>query len=107
MLKELADKVPREFAEETTSRDAARIAEAGQDRREAVRRTRLRRGAYGQRYDNAAPRRHQDDICSSRGLVTKARTRCGPRDAADQDSFGGLKPEQMELLADVFGGVFG
>ena len=67
--------------------------------------TRLRRGAYGQRYDNG--QRH--DGVGARALRFPAQTLTkGPETLWDAPGmqrikipFGGLTPEQMEVLADV------
>ncbi|MDQ2696552.1 MAG: nitrite/sulfite reductase [Pseudomonadota bacterium] len=66
--------------------------------------TRLRRGAYGQRYDNG--QRH--DGVAPRTLAFPAPTLKGPETLWDAPGmqrikipFGGLNPQQMDVLADV------
>ncbi|MEK6235985.1 MAG: nitrite/sulfite reductase [Planctomycetales bacterium] len=66
--------------------------------------TRLRRGVYGQRYDNG--QRH--DGKESRKLAYEEKTTKGPNTMWDAPGmmrikipFGGLNPEQMETLADM------
>lgn len=66
--------------------------------------TRLRRGVYGQRYDNG----QRDDGTGSKHLAFAERTTKGPNTVWDAPGmmrikvpYGGLTPEQLETLADL------
>jgi len=103
---QLADKVPRELAEEIDVYETQlELRKLGKIDEKLFAETRLRRGAYGQRYDNG--QRH-DGIKTQHLLFPAASLTKGPDTMWDAPGmqrikipFGGLNPEQMELLADV------
>jgi sulfite reductase (ferredoxin) len=103
---QLADKMPRELAEEIDVYETQlELRKLGKIDEKLFAETRLRRGAYGQRYDNG--QRH-DGIKTQQLQFPAASLTKGPDTMWDAPGmqrikipFGGLNAEQMELLADV------
>ena len=101
----LADKVPADLAAEIDVFENE-IALKRQDRIDdrVFAETRLRRGVYGQRYDNG----HRHDGLQTRELDFPEKLTKGPDTAWDAPGmqrikipFGGLNAEQIEVLADL------
>ncbi len=101
----LADRMPAAFAEEIDIFESQILLKrAGKVDDKLFAETRLRRGIYGQRYDNG--QRH--DGVAQRTLSYPSGLTKGPETLWDAPGmqrikipFGGLNPEQMEVLADV------
>jgi sulfite reductase (ferredoxin) len=101
----LGDKVPTDLAAEIDvfeNEIALKLQDRIDDRIFAE--TRLRRGVYGQRYDNG----HRDDGLQTRELTFPTQLSKGPDTAWDAPGmqrikvpFGGLNAEQIEVLADL------
>jgi sulfite reductase (ferredoxin) len=102
----LADKMPRALAEEIDVYETQmELRKLGKIDEKLFAETRLRRGAYGQRYDNG--QRH-DGTKTQQLKYPHASMTKGPETMWDAPGmqrikipFGGLTPEQLELLADV------
>src|SRR5437763_6269485 len=100
----IADKLPKALAKEIDLFEAQiALRKAGRIDEKVFAETRLRRGAYGQRYDNG--QRH--DGFDTRTLAYPAVTK-GPDTFWDAPGmqrikvpFGGLKPDQMMVLAEL------
>src|SRR5437016_8215305 len=100
----LQGRIPEDWGREIDSFEAQmRLRKAGKIEEKVFAETRLRRGAYGQRYDNG--KRH--DGLQSRELAYSAMTK-GPDTFWDAPGmqrikipFGGLNPTQMRALADL------
>jgi sulfite reductase (ferredoxin) len=94
---QLADEIDK-FATEITLRKQGKLDE------KIFAETRLRRGCYGQRYDNG----HRHDGIRSQELHYPADLTKGPETLWDAPGmqrikipFGGMNPEQMDVLADL------
>ncbi len=102
--KQLGDAVPTQWGQEIDSfENQIELKKAGKIDDKVFAETRLRRGAYGQRYDNG--QRH--DGIQTRKLPYPAMTK-GPDTFWDAPGmmrikvpFGGLNPAQMRVLADL------
>src|ERR1041385_1578722 len=102
----LADKLPRALGDEIDVYETQlELRKLGKIDEKLFAETRLRRGAYGQRYDNG--QRH-DGIKTQHLQFPAASLTKGPDTMWDAPGmqrikipFGGLNPEQMELLADL------
>src|SRR5262245_52972613 len=100
----LADRVPQNWAKEVELYEAQMaLRKLGKIEEKVFAETRLRRGSYGQRYDNG--QRH--DGITTQKLPYSANTK-GPDTFWDAPGmqrikipFGGLKPEQMVVLAEL------
>ena len=101
----LAGILPRQLAEEIDTFETE-ISLRSQDKvdEKVFAETRLRRGVYGQRYDNG--QRH--DGSQSRQLPYADKVTKGPNTVWDAPGmqrikipYGGMTPEQLELLADL------
>jgi sulfite reductase (ferredoxin) len=100
----LADRIPAQLGEEIDSFEAQiALRKSGKIEEKVFAETRLRRGAYGQRYDNG--QRH--DGIQTRKLDYPPGTK-GPDTVWDAPGmqrikipFGGLSPEQMVVLAEL------
>ncbi|MBV8804424.1 MAG: nitrite/sulfite reductase [Sinobacteraceae bacterium] len=101
----LTDRTPVELAREIDVFEGQiELKKQGKIEDKLFAETRLRRGAYGQRYDNG--QRH--DGITHRSLPFPAEGTKGPETVWDAPGmqrikipFGGLNPEQMDVLADV------
>src|SRR5690349_23051067 len=101
---QLAGQMPTQLADEIDAFEAQMLLrKAGKIEEKVFAETRLRRGSYGQRYDNG--RRH--DGISTQDLGYQQLTK-GPDTFWDAPGmqrikipFGALVPEQMEVLADL------
>src|SRR5215472_3328898 len=101
----LADLMPADLAREIDVFEGQlELKKQGKIEDKLFAETRLRRGAYGQRYDNG--QRH--DGISHRSLSFPGQGTKGPETVWDAPGmqrikipFGGLNPDQMDLLADV------
>src|SRR5215471_16959944 len=101
----LADRMPFDLAREIDVFEGQiELKKQGKIEDKLFAETRLRRGAYGQRYDNG--QRH--DGISHRSLPFPGRGTKGPETVWDAPGmqrikipFGGLNPAQMDVLADV------
>jgi sulfite reductase (ferredoxin) len=102
----LADSMPRDLADEIDVYETQmELRKLGKIDEKLFAETRLRRGAYGQRYDNG--QRH-DGTKTQQLKYPQAGLTKGPETMWDAPGmqrikipFGGLSPEQLELLADV------
>ncbi len=102
----LAGKLPAALAEEIDAYETQlELRKLGKIDEKLFAETRLRRGAYGQRYDNG--QRHDGLKTQPLGYPHKDLTK-GPETLWDAPGmqrikipFGGLNPEQLEVLADV------
>ena len=102
----LADKMPADLAQEIDVYETQlELRKLGKIDEKLFAETRLRRGAYGQRYDNG--QRH-DGIKTQQLKYPHVELTKGPETMWDAPGmqrikipFGGLNPEQMETLADV------
>jgi ferredoxin-nitrite reductase len=102
----LAGRMPADLAEEIDIFETQiELRRLGKIDEKIFAETRLRRGAYGQRYDNG--QRHDGIRTQQLGYPNPALTK-GPETMWDAPGmqrikipFGGLNPEQLELLADV------
>src|ERR1041385_5801255 len=102
---QLADKVPRELSEEIDVYETQlELRKLGKIDEKVFAETRLRRGAYGQRYDNG--QRH--DGMASRKLSYSEKPTKGPGTMWDAPGmlrikvpFGGLNPKQLEVMAEL------
>jgi len=100
----LGDRIPADWGQEIdTFEHQIHLRKAGKVEEKVFAETRLRRGAYGQRYDNA--QRH--DGLKTQKLPYSALTK-GPDTYWDAPGmqrikvpYGGLNPEQMIVLADL------
>src|SRR5829696_7249094 len=100
----LGNSVPEQLAKEIDAFEAQiALRKLGKIEEKVFAETRLRRGAYGQRYDNG--KRH--DGLAQQSLPYPTLTK-GPDTFWDAPGmqrikipFGALNPEQMELLADI------
>jgi len=101
----LADRLPADLAEQIDTFETE-IELRGQDKvdEKVFAETRLRRGVYGQRYDNG--QRH--DGSQSRPLPYAEKVTKGPGTVWDAPGmqrikipYGGMTPEQMETIADL------
>src|SRR5947207_11954469 len=106
----LAGQIPEQLARETDQFEAQiALRKLGKIDEKVFAETRLRRGAYGQRYDNG----HRHDGITTQDLSYPSRLADGPLtkgpdtmwDAPGMQRikipYGALKPEQMEVLADL------
>ena len=102
---QLANVIPAQLAEEIDTFETE-IALRSQDKvdEKVFAETRLRRGVYGQRYDNG--QRH--DGTESKTLPYDDKITKGPNTVWDAPGmqrikipYGGMTPEQLELLADL------
>ncbi len=101
----LSDRIPPELAREIDLFEGQiGLKKQGKIEDKLFAETRLRRGAYGQRYDNG--QRH--DGITHRSLPFAAQATKGPETVWDAPGmqrikipFGGLNPDQMDVLADV------
>ena len=102
---QLADKIPADLAEEIDTFETE-ISLRSQDKvdEKVFAETRLRRGVYGQRYDNG--QRH--DGTESKPLAYEDKITKGPNTVWDAPGmqrikipFGGMTPEQLECMADL------
>jgi sulfite reductase (ferredoxin) len=101
----LSDRIEPQWAEEIDAFEAqAELRRQGKLEEKVFAETRLRRGVYGQRYDNG--KRH--DGVAERDLPYAERPTKGPDTVWDAPGmqrikipYGGLSPEQMEVLADL------
>ena len=101
----LADRMPADLAREIDLYEGQiELKKAGKIEDKLFAETRLRRGSYGQRYDNG--QRH--DGLPQRALPYPTPGTKGPETVWDAPGmqrikipFGGLNPDQMEVLADV------
>ncbi len=102
---QLSGRIEPPWAEEIDAFEAqAELRRQGKLEEKVFAETRLRRGVYGQRYDNG--KRH--DGVAERDLPYAERPTKGPDTLWDAPGmqrikipFGGLSPEQMEVLADL------
>ncbi len=102
---ELAERMDPQWAEEIDAfENQAELRRQGKLEEKVFAETRLRRGVYGQRYDNG--KRH--DGIAERDLAFEQRPTKGPDTVWDAPGmqrikipYGGLSPEQMEVLADL------
>src|SRR5216684_2201299 len=102
----LSDRLPADLAQEIDIYETQlELRRLGKIDEKLMAETRLRRGVYGQRYDNA--QRH-DGIKTQHLQFPAAPLTKGPDTMWDAPGmqrikipFGGLTPEQLELLADV------
>src|SRR5213595_1680780 len=100
----LGNSIPEQLAKEIDAFEAQiSLRKLGKIEEKVFAETRLRRGTYGQRYDNG--RRH--DGVKTQELSYQALTK-GPDTMWDAPGmqrikipFGGINPEQMRLLADL------
>jgi len=102
---QLADKIPADLAEEIDTFETE-ISLRSQDKvdEKVFAETRLRRGVYGQRYDNG--QRH--DGSESKPLPYEEKITKGPNTVWDAPGmqrikipYGGMTPEQLECMADL------
>lgn len=102
---QLGDKIPAQMAEEIDTFETE-ISLRSQDKvdEKVFAETRLRRGVYGQRYDNG--QRH--DGTESQALPYEDKITKGPNTVWDAPGmqrikipYGGMTPEQLECLADL------
>ena len=101
----LADRMPADLAREIDLYEGQiELKKAGKIEDKLFAETRLRRGSYGQRYDNG--QRH--DGLTQRALPFPTPATKGPETVWDAPGmqrikipFGGLNPDQMDTLADV------
>ena len=101
----LAEQVPPQLAEEIdTFETEIDLRSQGKADEKVFAETRLRRGVYGQRYDNG--QRH--DGQQSKQLPFDEKVTKGPNTVWDAPGmqrikipYGGLSPEQMEVLAEL------
>ena len=104
--KQLADAIPAELASEIeTFESQVTLRSKGKIDEKVFAETRLRRGVYGQRYDNG--QRHDGTGTRNLDFPTGRETK-GPDTIWDAPGmmrikipFGGLTPDQMEVLADL------
>lgn len=104
--KKLADKIPPDLAKEIQEFETTlELRKEGKVGEKLFAETRLRRGAYGQRYDNGL--RH-DGIAQKELAYDRTRETKGPNTLWDAPGmqrikipYGGLTPNQLELLADL------
>ena len=104
--KQLADKIPAQLAEEIDVFESQiQLKRQGKVDDKLFAETRLRRGVYGQRYDNGL--RH-DGVAQQTLQFPSAELTKGPETLWDAPGmmrikipFGGLTPEQMDVLADL------
>lgn len=102
---QLSDKMPEEFAHEIDVFETQiELKKQGKIDDKLFAETRLRRGAYGQRYDNG----HRHDGVEARELKFPSAATKGPDTLWDAPGmqrikipYGGMTPEQMEVLADT------
>ena len=103
----LAGRMPPDLAEEIDIFETQiELRKQGKIEERVFAETRLRRGAYGQRYDNG--QRH-DGVASRRARRTRpassprAPRRCGTRPGMQRIKipFGGMTPEQLDVLAEL------
>ncbi|MEE4377274.1 MAG: nitrite/sulfite reductase, partial [Candidatus Competibacteraceae bacterium] len=102
----LADRIPAELAREIDMFETQlELKQQGKIEDKLFAETRLRRGVYGQRYDNG--QRH-DGIAHQRLSFPSGELTKGPETLWDAPGmmrikipFGGLNPEQMDVLADL------
>src|SRR5438094_5851398 len=100
----LEGKIAEQLAKEIDAFEAQiSLRKLGKIEEKVFAETRLRRGAYGQRYDNG----HRHDGITTQDLPYPALTK-GPDTMWDAPGmqrikipFGGLNPEQMEVLAEL------
>ena len=101
----LADQIPIEFADEIdTYENQLALRQQGKIDEKVFAETRLRRGVYGQRYDNG----QRNDGAGTKPLSYPAARTKGPDTLWNAPGmqrikipFGGLNPDQMETLADL------
>ena len=102
---QLADKIPADLAEEIDTFETE-ISLRSQDKvdEKVFAETRLRRGVYGQRYDNG--QRH--DGTESKPLAYEDKITKGPNTVWDAPGmqrikipYGGMTPDQLECMADL------
>ena len=101
----LADQIPTEFADEIdTYENQLALRQQGKIDEKVFAETRLRRGVYGQRYDNG----QRNDGAGTKPLSYPAAQTKGPDTLWNAPGmqrikipFGGLNPDQMETLADL------
>ncbi len=102
---QLADRVPADLGKEIDIFESQiELKRQGKVDDKLFAETRLRRGLYGQRYDNG----HRHDGIAPRQLAYPSELTKGPETLWDAPGmqrikipFGGLTPEQLDLLADV------
>ena len=102
----LGDRIPAELAREIdTFENQIALKRQGRIDDKVFAETRLRRGAYGQRYDNG--QRNDGNGVKSLPFPSNGRTK-GPDTVWDAPGmhrikipFGGVTPEQMDTLADL------
>ena len=102
----LGDRIPNEMGHEIdVFEDQIQLRKQGKIEEKLFMETRLRRGVYGQRYDNG--QRFDGTVTQELGYPAKEFTK-GPDTAWDAPGmqrikipFGGLSPEQMDVLADL------
>ena len=102
---QLADRIPTELGQEIdTFETQMHLRQQGQMDEKLFAETRLRRGAYGQRYDNG---QRYDGTQMQQLAFPEAQTKGpdtfwhAPGMMRIKIPFGGLNPEQMEVLADL------
>jgi sulfite reductase (ferredoxin) len=103
---QLADQMPPELAREIDIYESQiELKKQGKIDEKLFAETRLRRGTYGQRYDNG--QRH-DGVATKEIVYPSADLTKGPETMWDAPGmqrikipFGGLTPDQMDLLADI------
>ena len=104
---ELADRMPPDWAREIDIFETQiQLKKQGKIDEKVFAETRLRRGAYGQRYDNG--QRHDGVTRAARSPIPPATLTKGPETLWDAPGmqrikipFGGLTPEQLDVLADL------